>query len=111
MRAGLIQQAIHNGVAPFALCRIVSSHIRLSHKRGDHIQDSIGAVFHSLPRRTATAYRDSVGPNAGTLPVSAHGTANAILAHAMQASIADLSQPRREEEASRTGTAKVTEVN
>ena len=97
MRLGQIQHAINYGVAPFALCRIVSTHIRTSHKRGDHIQDSIGAVFHSLPQRAETPRRKSVPhPSASALITSGHGTPNAMeamLAYAMEASMASALKP------------------
>ena len=96
MRLGQIQHAINYGVAPFALCRIVSTHIRTSHRRGDHIQDSIGAVFHSLPQRIATSQRDSAGPFKSDVAASKHGTTNAMeamLAYAMEASMANVPKP------------------
>jgi hypothetical protein len=56
MRLGQIQNAIDRGVTPFELCRLVSTKIRTTHKHGDHIQDSIGAVFSKLGQNTGTAY-------------------------------------------------------
>jgi hypothetical protein len=113
MRLGQIQDAIHHGVAPFALCRIVASHIRTSHKRGDHIQDSIGAVFHSLPQRTATPQRESVGPFKSKLAASQHAKNNemkAMLASSMQASIAKYQSRDGEKRASRADMTKASKA-
>ena len=48
MRASVIQEQINGGLSPFALCRVVSKHIRAQHKRGDRIGDLIDAAFQSL---------------------------------------------------------------
>lgn len=112
MRSGQIQHAINHGVAPFALCRIVSCHIRTSHKRGDHIQDSIGAVFHSLPQRTAMPKRDSCSPFASVLAASGNRTANAMeamLANSMEASMANAIEAALVA-AKRASTADATEA-
>jgi hypothetical protein len=113
MRSGQIQDAINYGVAPFALCRIVSSHIRTSHKRGDHIQDSIGAVFHSLPQRTATSRRDSVSPFKSKVAASQHGKVNpmkAMLAHSIEASIAKYQSHGGEKRANAAGMTETSAV-
>jgi hypothetical protein len=113
MRSGQIQDAINYGVAPFALCRIVSSHIRTSHKRGDHIQDSIGAVFHLLPQRSATSQRESVGPFKSKLAASQHAKNNAMkamLASSMQASIAKYQSHYGAKRASRTDMTKASKA-
>ena len=110
MRLGQIQHAINYGVAPFALCRIVSTHIRTSHKRGDHIQDSIGAVFHSLPQRTATSQRDSVGPFRSGVAASQHGKTNEMLASSMQASMAKYQSHDGAKRASAASTTDCSET-
>ena len=48
MNSSAIHNSLSGGVPPFELCRIVSKRIRAQHKRGDHIQDLMGAAFKSL---------------------------------------------------------------
>lgn len=68
MRSGQIQLAIAQGVAPFALCRLISENIRTKHKPGGHIQDSIGSVFASLPQNTPSWVRN---PSRGSAALAA----------------------------------------
>lgn len=64
MRDVGIQNAIEHGVPPFALCRIVSKHIRARHKRGDSIQDLMDAAFKSLSQPSFPVIRYTLAPGA-----------------------------------------------